>query len=139
MFLLLFPISILWQDGYFGENCEYTPCTDNNCMNGANCFIKGASYTCDCFPGFSGEYCEVDPCVDSPCKYNTCKVDGSSTFCDCPEDLDGQYCEVDACVSKICGNGGICNFDPILRTASCECQNGFSGENCDIRMDTELK
>ncbi|XP_052064951.1 neurogenic locus notch homolog protein 1-like [Mytilus californianus] len=34
------------QDGYYGDYCEHTPCTDVICNSGSNCYINGSDGIC---------------------------------------------------------------------------------------------
>ncbi len=46
--------------------------------------------------------------------------------------------KLDVCSTQPCSNGGFCNsIDGV--TYSCKCKPGFEGENCEKRIEQEIK
>ncbi|KAG7270365.1 hypothetical protein CRUP_003919 [Coryphaenoides rupestris] len=114
------------------------PCSVNECLNGASCYLKGTSPICVCAPGYTGQYCQidVDECQSNPCLNGATCVDGVHSFtCLCLPSYSGELCEhdVDECQSNPCLNGATC-VDGV-HSFTCLCLPSYSGELCE--HDTE--
>lgn len=82
-------------EGYFGKNCEITPCFTHNCANGSECRNEGATWACTCLPGYSGRLCDISPCDSYPCQNNaSCEIverNGiASAKCNCLPGFSGE-------------------------------------------------
>ena len=59
--------SCLCNNGYHGERCEITFCSDVNCENGGKCVLDeeqqgegeglDIGFRCECAPDFEGRFC----------------------------------------------------------------------------------
>lgn len=103
-------------------------------MNGGTCryhvYDNGTiNEVCVCPSNFSGPSCES--CAAIQClNEGTCRGSGDKYRCICPDGFAGLFCEVDLC-RGYCKNDGKCSIRPVTGP-SCECQNNFSGEKCEI-------
>nr|XP_026696396.1 uncharacterized protein LOC100178651 isoform X2 [Ciona intestinalis] len=147
------------SDGYYGDICQYDPCTVNPCENNGTCsletqsdcgllYIIGGSgdecevtnttaYRCDCIVGYHGINCTQDLCTNNPCLNNgTCNMNGSDYQCQCVGDFFGRNCtEVpDPCNSLYCGSNGKCIV--VNSTALCQCYVGYYGQYCENDLCT---
>ena len=124
------------QSGFYGDKCQYTPCTNNPCLNGGDCgYFSGAQsgYWCSCPSGYGGNNCEDTPCSYFPCENGgSCSITGSTYSCQCFNGWSGPTCEEsllncrsnDDCVS---GNKRKCK-DPSTWDSKCvEC---LSSKDC---------
>ncbi|XP_022095847.1 neurogenic locus notch homolog protein 1-like [Acanthaster planci] len=79
-------------------------------------------------------------CSDGDICYNggTCSFKVYNiTVCECPEPYFGWQCEYyDACHDDPCQNGGICDYDYFTNGYYCACQEGWTGQNCQIASHT---
>ncbi|XP_018600554.2 versican core protein [Scleropages formosus] len=74
------------------------PCTENVCLNGGSCHMKGTVHICSCAPGYGGERCETDSdeCQSNPCLNGATCIDGLKSFtCVCLPSYTGTLCEHD--------------------------------------------
>ena len=87
-------------EGYYGNDCEFTPCTRwetdaGPCLNGGTCSFNGPDFTCLCQAGYSGDECEITPCSSSPClNGGSCIADGPSYSCTCSIGFSGDNCQM---------------------------------------------
>ena len=126
---------------YSGDFCSILPPCERNanpCKNRATCTntgTKAEDYTCDCSHGYWGENCDNEPgCVINPCKNGFClnvKNSNGERTCDCDPGYFGIDCDINPCDSNECQNDFVCNVisDGVYE---CQCQNGFSGQFCEI-------
>ncbi|CAG5110897.1 Oidioi.mRNA.OKI2018_I69.chr2.g5245.t1.cds [Oikopleura dioica] len=143
-----FPTCIC-QEGFYGQFCEFTPCSDNKCQNGGTCHVVARNetnpalleddqlfeppqfYECECAPGFHGPDCVYDACTDIQCENGGfCLVFGLIGYCECPDGYFGSRCEENHCSDDPCGDDGTCV--PLVNGFECDCNEGFSGALCHI-------
>ena len=118
-------------------------CT-NDCNEGSYCHCGKA--TCECKAGFAGESCSVDLCAAARCgDHGTCAslylggslpVTSSKQACVCDEGWFGPLCDrPDPCVEsgRSCNGNGRCVS--LGLDTMCECNDGYSGENCETSCD----
>jgi len=108
-----------------------------------NSYCDCGSKMCRCNAGFSGLDCSIDLCEAARCgEHGTCaaKYLGASSplpvtseqACICDNGWSGPLCTFNPCEQeKTCSGKGKCVASSIS-TIFCECDLGFSGENCDI-------
>ena len=123
--------------GFYGDKCQYTPCSNNPCLNGGDCGYfwdsTGSGYWCNCPVGYGGNNCEDTPCSNFPCRNGGyCSVTGSTYSCQCYNGWSGPTCEVSgACRSDtdcVSGNKRYCvgsGFDS-------KCVECKSSNHCDF-------
>ncbi|XP_022095362.1 uncharacterized protein LOC110981781 [Acanthaster planci] len=133
------------QGGFTGTHCTIHPCTNNRCLNGAQCAASAAvnlGYICVCPSTHTGQFCEtlidgddcapVNPCLNS----GTC-IDGVNTYsCSCLPGYTGTLCEIniDECASRPCLNGGTCTDQ--INGYRCTCLAQYTGDQCQTRIFT---
>ena len=67
--------------GFYGQFCQITPCTYNQCKNDSACEIMGENFKCNCKPGYYGTYCEKNWCMNNPCQHDgVCHIGSSGIF-----------------------------------------------------------
>ena len=127
--------------GFVGDNCQYQTFPPNfclsNCQNGAICSSGFESYTCSCQDGFSGTLCQSATPPSTPCGANPCRHEGNCVGnethfeCECIYGFGGRFCEnnINDCEDVSCAFGACIDG---FGGHKCECQNGFSGDNCAI-------
>ncbi|XP_028394701.1 protein crumbs homolog 1-like [Dendronephthya gigantea] len=80
-------------DGYYGNRCQFNPCTVSPCMNG-NCTVRDSGFTCKCSNNYVGVYCN-ETCTQDLCKNGgECRVSSGKITCTCESDWTGELCEV---------------------------------------------
>ncbi|KAM7403188.1 hypothetical protein PAMA_003895 [Pampus argenteus] len=89
-----------------------------------------------CKPGWQGENC--DRCVPFPgCLHGTCE---KAWQCICEEGWVGSLCDQGECKLVLIAevrNGGTCtDTDGSAADSSCLCPPGFSGDFCEINLDS---
>ncbi|KRX68081.1 Neurogenic locus protein delta, partial [Trichinella sp. T9] len=91
---------------------------------------------CECQSGYMGVNC--DQCQRYPgCQHGTCN---KPFTCICEEGWGGVYCNQDLnyCTHhKPCQNGATCQ-NTGAGSYTCSCPTGFSGTNCELRIETCL-
>ncbi len=119
----------------------------NNCSNQGQCKLDPIThkYICECNPNFMGKSCQTNtnPCNRwNPCLNNaTCLyVNTASLECKCPSSglYYGEYCEnrINLCENVTCSSNGYCYLPQNQTQTKCKCNNGFSGETCDLESNT---
>ncbi|CAF4818568.1 unnamed protein product, partial [Rotaria sp. Silwood1] len=123
------------QKAYIGPLCERSnPCAQYPCPSSQRCVVNSQRRAvCVCNP----PYCpRRDACVPNPCQNGgSCVFDEpTGAFrCYCPPGYTGRTCDIGSnpCAQNPCLNNGICM--PSGTSYVCSCQNGFSGQRCEIR------
>eukprot|EP00961_Rhodomonas_salina_P029645 399281-Rhodomonas_salina.1 len=126
--------------------CETTPdlqateCPDL-CLGacGPGSFCECGSASCQCRPGFVGEDCELDLCGAARCEHGVCsatylggEVPVSQAACVCEAPWSGPLCDQNPCAlsGRACSGHGRCVAVGDI-DAACECDVGYSGDNCE--------
>jgi hypothetical protein len=125
------------------QHLTVPPCETEPCFNGGVCVDKPelrVGFKCACPDRYLGPQCEVDmeSCASAPCQHNSTCVNGLNTFhCTCRRGYTGELCETDvlskqliACQRIRCLNGGRCRAESEAGKVFCQCQTGYSGQNC---------
>eukprot|EP00578_Thalassiosira_sp_NH16_P016203 CAMPEP_0181125462 /NCGR_PEP_ID=MMETSP1071-20121207/27064_1 /TAXON_ID=35127 /ORGANISM="Thalassiosira sp., Strain NH16" /LENGTH=759 /DNA_ID=CAMNT_0023210909 /DNA_START=46 /DNA_END=2325 /DNA_ORIENTATION=+ len=121
--------------------------------------ISDTGEHCVCPPGYTGLRCEIQAEKCGPDKYcyngSTCRHDETGTpMCDCNsahtnevsyagsscEQEGSEYCEPGLDQDQkdaFCTKHGRCINDPDARHMGCTCDEGWSGDLCDIEGDKE--
>ncbi|XP_052786113.1 delta-like protein 4 [Mya arenaria] len=91
-------------------DCHHTICSGDN--------QRGACvhHACTC----------EDPCLPSPCSHEECSRTNVYPFYHC----------TGVCESSPCQHGGSCVRTNSGRQYQCQCATGFTGTNCESRLDT---
>lgn len=121
-------------------------CTAAACVNGT-CWRVNDAAVCDCNPGWFGTACDQNPCTPGGNNYcqngGVCSINLGSPICDCSAtQCNGSPCLGAACnvtAANPCGtanapncqNNGTCTYQ--FGVTRCQCQDGFSGDNCEIK------
>lgn len=135
-----------WNDSGLNEVIELTECPEmcgSPC--GPNSFCDCGTGTCHCEAGFSGPNCEVDLCQAARCGEHghcTARYLGSDLpvtsdkACICEPGWTGPLCDKNPCleIGRTCSGQGKCVAVGDFDTA-CECNLGFSGEECEVSCD----
>lgn len=87
----------------------------------------------------------LDPCYPNPCMNDGVCIPISMTTasCKCSANYIGYLCEMkNPCLEStdICQNGGTCvvtSFSPDEPVFKCICPTNFSGDSCDINLNTQ--
>eukprot|EP00551_Chaetoceros_affinis_P006400 CAMPEP_0203682988 /NCGR_PEP_ID=MMETSP0090-20130426/47288_1 /ASSEMBLY_ACC=CAM_ASM_001088 /TAXON_ID=426623 /ORGANISM="Chaetoceros affinis, Strain CCMP159" /LENGTH=1506 /DNA_ID=CAMNT_0050552109 /DNA_START=94 /DNA_END=4614 /DNA_ORIENTATION=+ len=119
---------------------ESCPDTCNN-----HSYCDCGSQECRCKEGFGGLDCSIDLCDAARCgDHGSCSatylgsslpVTGSNA-CVCEDGWYGHLCQYNPCstLNKTCSGHGTCIANGAL-SAVCECDTGYSGENCETSCD----
>ncbi len=97
-----------------------------------------------------GKSCQTN---SNPCsRWNKClnnatclNLNSTSFECKCPSSgiYYGEYCEnrINSCENVTCSNHGYCHLLQNQTQTKCKCNNGYSGETCDLELNKikELK
>ena len=116
-------IRVICADNFYGPNCDMF-CVEN----------------CACPPGFTGEFCatSIDDCVGVECGENQRCVDAHLNYtCVCEAGYTGPDCltDVDECEGVNCNSGTCVQGLGFFR---CECPPRYSGQFCEMQLDTYL-
>lgn len=132
-----------------GPNCLNTCCKE--CGTYGKCVRDMTNrLRCECHEAFDGEFCEIydplDPCSEdidevrrkqvtdcgnSTCRYGFCNSTGDDgPFCQCFPKAYGNDCGLMCCLD--CGFYGVCVMDEVFGNMTCECEEDYSGEHCEI-------
>lgn len=80
------------------------------------------------------------PC-NLKCYNGNCIIENDKPKCNCSTEFTGQYCQHYVC-SNYCQNNGKChvenNNQPNNITLKCMCPKDWTGDKCEIPMDTCL-
>ncbi len=147
-----------------GASCsDIDECLDAPCVHGA-CTNEAGSYTCECEPGWEGVNCElnINECLeDGLCNNGSCDDTEpalayehctGNTACDVPECQAAVGALDDWCLDNwdsscaSCAQGGVTEyadctgmgapcFDDAKPGYACSCEDGWTGEHCDIDVD----
>ncbi|XP_076231899.1 sushi, von Willebrand factor type A, EGF and pentraxin domain-containing protein 1 isoform X3 [Calliopsis andreniformis] len=132
------------RSGYSGSNCELhvDECAVNPCQNNGTCVSNENDYACECKDNFEGEFCEitVDHCDPLPClEGSTCRTVNYTWECLCRPGFLGRHCNLLPCDWLPCHGNSLCvNIEEENATRTsyrCECPDGYTGENCTIKVD----
>ncbi|CAF0782126.1 unnamed protein product [Brachionus calyciflorus] len=127
---------------YNGTDCSnvISSCFFNPCKNGAACIDTNGTYTCQCPLGFNGRNCEtqVSACDSNPCSQNgLCTSTNSISYkCTCFYPYSGINCEnrLTLCDYVNCGQGICIPSSNDSFSATCKCNQGFTGQYCNLRI-----
>jgi hypothetical protein len=117
-----------------------------NCSNQGSCKLDSLTekYFCECSTNFMGKSCQTNanPCNRwNPCLNNaTCLNFNTTSFkCKCPSNgfYYGENCEnkINLCENFTCSLNGYCFLLNQTQT-KCKCNNGYSGEICDLESNS---
>ncbi|XP_044231956.1 protein delta homolog 1 isoform X1 [Thunnus albacares] len=137
------------KPGWQGDNCDqcvpFPGCLHGTCEK---------AWQCICEEGWVGSLCDKDTrlCSSRPCAGNaTCIETGEGGYlCICPHGYAGENCHLKRGVcltngyqhlrfyfNSPCQNGGTCtDTDGSAADSSCLCPPGFSGDFCEISVDS---
>ena len=118
-----------------------------NSCNTDNSYCDCGTSTCVCRPGFVGDQCENDLCAAARCSgHGACAAQYlggdlpvSLNACICESPWTGVVCDQNLCrqsspLYKSCNRKGKCT--PLGNNATrCECNAGYTGENCEVSCD----
>jgi hypothetical protein len=134
------------ESGFYDPNCRSAVdfCANQICLNNGTCILTANSSYCLCPEGYLGPICQI---VTQLCPID-CKNGGRCTggVCFCPQNFIGIDCsiELNPCMLNPCLNGGTCQSVLHLANTSifdsyyCNCGFGFSGRNCEGRINVSL-
>jgi hypothetical protein len=135
--------------------CEQTPALDATecpglCAETCNqdlSYCDCGTATCVCRPGYTGDQCEIDLCGAARCSgHGACSAQYlggdlpvSLNACICESPWTGPLCDQNLCASdsllyKSCSGKGTCVHSGDDDTR-CECNQGYSGVNCENSCD----
>lgn len=101
------------------EDCVLNPCLEVDCGSNGVCeYDSQAMASCNCVTGYVGDFCEA------------CNVIAGYV-------LHEGECLLDPCFDMDCG-GGICLFDEVSWTASCDCPHTTIGMHCEFALEDVL-
>ncbi|KAM0734376.1 Sushi, von Willebrand factor type A, EGF and pentraxin domain-containing protein 1 [Formica fusca] len=132
------------KSSYTGVNCEIyiDECFTNPCQNGGKCASTESDFACECKDGFEGQFCEIllDHCELMPCEEGSiCRTVNGTWRCFCKPGFLGRHCNLLPCDWLPCHVNAICvNVEEENATREsyrCECPDGYTGEDCAIRID----
>lgn len=116
--------------GWSGEYCTKVICATGCSQQHGTC---NKPNECVCRTGWQGRSC--DQCIRYPgCQHGTCNQPWQ---CTCDEGWGGLFCNQDLnyCTNhKPCKNGGTCT-NTGQGSYTCACPHGFTGTNCEVRVD----
>uniref|UniRef100_A0A7M5XHW3 Uncharacterized protein n=2 Tax=Clytia hemisphaerica TaxID=252671 RepID=A0A7M5XHW3_9CNID len=135
------------KTGYHGNDCRFTGCENNPCINGGKCVMqKGTEFKCDCPAGLTGKFCEKK-CPTGyygrNCLYKCSCVgfcDSKTGVCNCKAGLMGQYCN-EPCPNGLYGVGCVekCSCDSYMKcnpvNGHCACAAGFYSNKCEKQCE----
>jgi len=147
--------------GFSGAKCENDvrpdPCRDilNNCNGRGTCTTGSMGiHMCSCYSGYTGSRCEnkiqTDPCINNVCNSRgSCSsrlVNGNLIAeCACYSGFSGRFCtdnvvQVDPCIAlSFCNENGYCVRNRDRTTATCQCNQGWTGDTCLTRQRITCK
>ena len=135
--------------------CDQTPALDATecpglCAGTCNqdlSYCDCGTATCVCRPGYTGDQCEIDLCGAARCSgHGACSAQYlggdlpvSLNACICESPWTGPLCDQNLCASdsllyKSCNGKGTCVHSGDDDTR-CECNQGYSGVNCENSCD----
>ena len=147
---------ILWTDWEYKcaeiNDCLIDQNNKNPCQKGGDAgssctdLVRDSpgekAYDCTCSIGniFNGDTCQYsNPCTVNPCLNDgRCNWEGGLSFtCSCTPTFEGIFCEREFSIckrSKPCVNGAC--HDDIEQGYKCECEDGWKGRACDVKIQT---
>ncbi|CAF1443748.1 unnamed protein product, partial [Adineta ricciae] len=128
------------------DHQQQQTCSNDQCQHGkCKKYINEKETFCQCDKGWSGQYCHIPHNCD--CSLNSLCIGISShnrSICLCPKNQFGTRCYLHnrICANSPCKYNGTCiPHDDFMLSKNqgyiCLCQNGFSGNRCEI-IDTQL-
>ncbi|CAH1105370.1 unnamed protein product [Psylliodes chrysocephalus] len=132
------------KEGYAGKFCEEIIEKQTlTCLNnGITYFEDNGTTVCVCPSGYTGELCEIkiNFCEEMFCENNaTCIEEQGRGNCKCSGGFIGTRCQLLPCDYKPCPESKIClntyKENSTIDSYFCVCPDGFTGENCEERIN----
>ncbi|KAL6051162.1 Tenascin N [Balamuthia mandrillaris] len=127
--------------GWEGKDCGEASCP-NDCTGEAHGYCDSSSLTpqCVCKPGYvlgPEKDCALPfmicPGLEEECSgFGECNRENGT--CSCHANRMGADCSIPSCpfspLSTECSHHGVCTWDALLNSSRCQCDEGWSGEDC---------
>ncbi|KAL6051153.1 Tenascin N, partial [Balamuthia mandrillaris] len=127
--------------GWEGKDCGEASCP-NDCTGEAHGYCDSSSLTpqCVCKPGYvlgPEKDCALPfmicPGLEEECSgFGECNRENGT--CSCHANRMGADCSIPSCpfspLSTECSHHGECTWDALLNSSRCQCDEGWSGEDC---------
>ena len=115
------------EQGFSGKDCSQRVCKLD--CNRGRCLDNH----CVCPPDYHGERCELKKC-DVRCASPRGQCNNGT--CLCVNGFNGKHCTLDGCPFKCSGHGQCRVSDDQWRLWKCECEDGWTGKACEVRLET---